>query len=133
MKTSPDNRSPAVLNMDTATECIDQSNNDRSSRHKRYTMHRPPPDPRKYRTTTDPTWRGILVSYLMVASFPLLLWVVSQPVAGTVVVTAIVGLALGVRHVHKLARCFFECGGFAFELGGKIRVCIAQPSVETAC
>jgi hypothetical protein len=69
----------------------------------------------------------------MVATIPLLLWVVSQPVAGAILVTALVGLALGARHVYKLARCLFECGGFTFELGGKIRVCITQPGVEPTC
>lgn len=93
-------------------------------------MYRPPPDPRDHPAPQVPTWRGVLVSYVMAAAIPLLFWVVSQPLAGTVVLAAIVGLFISARRGLRLARCFYDCGGFAFNLGGKVQVCIIQPSVN---
>jgi len=93
-------------------------------------MYRPPRDPRNHQVPQVPSWRGILVSYVLVAAIPLLLWVVSQPVTGTVVLAAIGGLFISARRGLRLAHCFYDCGGFAFNLGGKVQVCIVQPSIN---
>jgi hypothetical protein len=66
----------------------------------------------------------------MIAVIPLLLWVVSQPLAGIVVLAAIGGLFISARRGLRLAHCFYDCGGFAFDLGGKVQVCIIKPSAN---
>lgn len=87
----------------------------------------PPIDPRYRPAPTQPTWRNILVSYAILASVPALLWVVSQPSTRIAGVVAVVGLALVARRLHRLIRCFYDCQGFAFDLGQRVRITITQP------
>ncbi|MFP4627150.1 MAG: hypothetical protein ACOC8O_03635 [Natronomonas sp.] len=96
-------------------------------------MYRPPLDPRTVRPNAAPSGRGILVTFAMVATALVVVWVESNPLAGTAVIVAVVGLAVGVRRARDLVHCFFECGGFAVELGGTVRVCIVRPGVEATC
>lgn len=91
-------------------------------------MLRPPLDPRDCPLIEQPTWRSILVSYALVAAVPLLLWVISQPLAGTVTLGTIAGLFVGGRRAYKLTRCFYDCQGFTFDLGGKVQITVAQIS-----
>jgi hypothetical protein len=60
----------------------------------------------------------------MVAVIPLLVWGVSQPRAGVVVLAAIFGLYIGGRRAYRLTRCFYACQEFTFELGGKIKITV---------
>jgi hypothetical protein len=76
------------------------------------------------------TWRSILVSYAMMAAVPLLLWVAGRPLLRATAVAAVVGAFLAVRRGAALKRCFYECGGFAFDLGGRVRVQISRPRAD---
>jgi hypothetical protein len=72
------------------------------------------------------------VSYGLAAALPLLVWFVSQPRAGTVVVVAIGGLFVGGRRVFRLSRCFFRCQRFTFNLGGKVKITVTQIPTDDA-
>lgn len=95
-------------------------------------MHRPPLDPRDRPLIETPTWRNVLVSYAMVAAIPLLLWVVSQPLVGSVTLAAVVGLLVGGRRAYRLTRCFYDCQGFTFDLGGKAQITVTQIPIDEA-
>lgn len=96
-------------------------------------MYNPPPDRRSPPFVTEPTAQGILVSYLMVASIPLLLWVVDNPFAGVVGVVALVGLVRGVRHVVRLRRCLHECGAFSLTLGDRLLITVTRRGDPDPC
>ena len=96
-------------------------------------MYIPPLDPRDDPVTNPPTSRGVLATYAVLAAVPLLLWVVSQPLTGTVAVVTIAGVVIGARRTAGMVRRFRECGGFAFDLGGSVRVCISQPQLDDVC
>ncbi len=90
-------------------------------------MNSPPPDPRYHLAPDEPTLQSILAAYAVVAAFPLLLWVISNPLAGAVTVLTTVTLITGARRAVVLVRCFYECQGFTVDLGGKVRITVAQP------
>jgi len=94
-------------------------------------MSRPPLDPRDRPPIESPTWQSVLLSYGLVAVIPLLLWVVSQPVAGIVTLGGIAGLFIGGRRAYRLIRCFYNCQEFTFDLLGRARITVAQiPATE---
>lgn len=95
-------------------------------------MQRRPPGPRRRTAVDQPTWRAIFASYALVAALFLAMWTVSNPVAGAIAFTGFVGLAVGLRRVAELARCFHECGGFTVDLAGKARVAICRPDLDTS-
>ncbi|WP_433630187.1 hypothetical protein [Halomicrococcus sp. NG-SE-24] len=68
----------------------------------------------------------------MVAAIPLLLWVVSQPLVGSVTLAAVVGLLVGGRRAYRLTRCFYDCQGFTFDLGGKAQITVTQIPIDEA-
>jgi hypothetical protein len=68
----------------------------------------------------------------MVIAIPFVIWIVSQPLTGIVVLTAIVALFTGTRRAYRLARCFYDCEAFAFDVGGKARITVTQLSAEDA-
>lgn len=90
----------------------------------------PPPDPRGRPVHKHPTWRSVLVSYALVAAIPLLLWVVSRPLAGTAAIAAVVGLSIGARRAYRLIRCVRDCQGLAFDLVGRVRITITRPPAD---
>ena len=96
-------------------------------------MYIPPLDPRDDPVTSLPTSRGILAIYATLAAVPLLLWLVSQPLTGAVAVVTTAGAVIGVRRTAGLLRCFRECGGFAFDVGGSVRVCVSQSQLDDVC
>lgn len=96
-------------------------------------MYVPPLDPRDGPAINQPTSRGLLVIYAAMIAFPLLLWIVSQPLAGSVVLVTIVVSAISARRAAKLARCFHDCGGFAFDLGGRVRISITRSQLDCVC
>ena len=96
-------------------------------------MYRPPSDPRRYRADTESTPSGILVSYLMVATVFLLLWAVHNPVTAVVASVAGVGLFIGSRGALRVAHCVATCGGYVFDIGGGIHVCITGPANDVSC
>lgn len=95
-------------------------------------MYTPPPDspsrPPFSQSTfvQQPTWTGIFVSYGMMAALPLVLWVVSRPLAGAVVLSTMVGLFIATRYAYRLVRCFYECQEFVFDLTENVRITVAQ-------
>jgi len=89
-------------------------------------MYKPPRDPRDRPLIEQPTWQRVFVSYAMIAVIFLLIWGVSQPRAGVVVLAAIVGLFIGGRRAYRLTRHFYDCREFTFELGGKIKITVTQ-------
>lgn len=98
-------------------------------------MYRPPHSPGSPaldRATWHrrPTWRSILVSYATIAAIPILLWVVSEPLTGAAVLAAVVGLSIGARRAHRLVRCFHDCRALTFDLGGEVRITVAQPPTD---
>lgn len=95
-------------------------------------MYRPPSDPRDHPAFDRPRRWSLLTGYALVAAFFLSLWVVSHPLAGAVVLAAIVGSFVGVRRASELARCFHDCGGFSFDLGGRVRITIARTDADGA-
>ena len=89
-------------------------------------MSKPLPDPYNRTIFRQTTWRGIFTLSAMVAAVPLLLWGVSQPLAGAAVLAAAGVLSVAVRHARRLVRCFYDCPGLEFDLGGRVRITIAQ-------
>lgn len=89
-------------------------------------MSKPLPDPHNHTIFSQTTWRGIFTLSAMVAAVPLLLWGVSQPLAGVSVLVTTGGLFITVRHARRLVRCFYDCQGLEFNLGGRVWITIAQ-------
>lgn len=73
------------------------------------------------------------MGYLMVAAFPVFLWVLSNRLTGITVLTVSAVLVVIVRRALKLIRCFYRCGGFTFDIGGRVRIMISQPCVDDPC
>lgn len=96
-------------------------------------MQRLPPDPRYVPPRDRPTWTHILASYAMAAAIPLLLWVASQPLAGTAALASAAGLVVVARRARELIRCFHECRGFAFDLGENVRITVSQIADDDPC
>ena len=96
-------------------------------------MYRSPMEPPEGPLPRPPNERGLLVGYAMVAAIPLSLWAASSPLAGAVVLGALYGLVVAGRRASRLVRCFHDCGGFHVDLGGRLRIAVCDPSVETAC
>lgn len=96
-------------------------------------MVRPPLDPNDPSLIDQPTWRSVIASYAILASIPLLLWIVSQPLAGSVALAAAVGLAVGARRAYELLRCFYDCQAMVFDLGGRARITVTQLPTDDAC
>ena len=96
-------------------------------------MFRPPLDPRARPLIETPTWGTVVVSYGLMALLPLLVWVVSRPVAGTVTSVSVASLYVGGRRLYRLIRCFCDCRAFSFDLGGRARITVAQiPADESS-
>ena len=95
-------------------------------------MFRPLFDPRDRLLIDQPTWRSVLVSYALVAAIPVLLWIVSRPLAGTVILASIAVLFVGGRRVYRLIRCFYDCQGFTFDLVGKAQITVTQIPTDEA-
>lgn len=95
-------------------------------------MYRPPLDPRDRPLNEAPTGGTVVMSYGLMALLPLLVWVVSRPVAGTVTIVSVASLFIGGRRLYRLIRCFYDCEAFSFELRGRARITIAQIPTEEA-
>ncbi|WP_435180092.1 hypothetical protein [Halorussus sp. AFM4] len=89
-------------------------------------MYRPPLDPRDSPLVDQPTWRSVAASYLLAAAIPIVLWIATRPIAGLVTVAAVAGLIVGARRAYRLRRCFRDCRGFAFDLGGRARITVSR-------
>jgi len=69
----------------------------------------------------------------MVAAIPVLLWVASKPLVGTAAIATAGSLFVGGRRAHALVRCFYDCKGFAFDLGGRARITVRQLPADEVC
>jgi len=96
-------------------------------------MRRPSRNPRRYRTTTEPTWQGIIATTLVVLVVPVALWVASNPLAGGATLAAGTGLAVAGRRAVRLGRCLANCGGVTVDLVGDLRVCVTRRDAPGAC
>lgn len=90
-----------------------------------------PPDRLYHPSITDATPQSILVSYALIGLIPLVLRGISSPIAGTILLAVLLSIGLGVRRVTQLVRCLENCGGFAFDLGGRVHVTVTQQAVMT--
>lgn len=93
-------------------------------------MFRPPQSPHGTPRTGPLSTGSLLASYALLAAFPVLLWMLSNPIAGGAVLVATVSVALVARELLRLRRCFSRCGGFSLDLGKQVRVTIAQQSID---
>jgi hypothetical protein len=96
-------------------------------------MFTPPPDGRQHAPVTEPTAQSILVSYLLMAAIPLTLWVVSHPLVGVAGLVTALGVGLTARRAASLVRCISECGGFAVDLGERVRITVSQTRTDDVC
>ncbi|MFC4450136.1 hypothetical protein [Halorussus aquaticus] len=96
-------------------------------------MYRPPSDSRESAIVEEYTWSDILLSYAVVAAIPAALWFVSQPLTGTVLLAVVAGLVVAARRAYELVRCFYDCPGMAFDLGGKARITVTQIPTDDSC
>lgn len=88
--------------------------------------HRPRTPTRAGGPPLDLSWRDVIASYGLLLAVPVLLWVASEPLVGTLAVaTAAVAVAVG-RRVHRLVRCLRDCGGFVVDLGRTTRICVTS-------
>ena len=90
-------------------------------------------DPRRSRRRPEPTWSGIVAAYASVAAVPLLLWVATRPVVGATALAAAGGLVVGARRLLRLRRCLNDCGGFAVDLVGDVRVLVTREACAPDC
>lgn len=93
-------------------------------------MHRPPFDPRRRPAHNHPTWRGVLASVVLLAVLPVAFWTVAHPFAGAALLAVGVGAFVAVRRATLLARCLAECGEFAVDLGGSLRITVTHPATD---
>jgi hypothetical protein len=93
-------------------------------------MQVPPPGPRYRPNAREPTLQSIVAAYAVAVAVPVLLWVGSNPLAGAATLAVIAGLVTTVRRAVRLVRCFYDCRGLAFDLGGRVRITIAQTPVD---
>ncbi|NHN40714.1 hypothetical protein G9C85_03565 [Halorubellus sp. JP-L1] len=91
-------------------------------------MSQPPLDPRDRHTYRNPTWRGVLVAYGLLAAVPASLWLLTHPLLGAVAVAAFGGLSVASHRTLELYRCVQTCGGFALDLGDSVQICVGQPA-----
>lgn len=91
---------------------------------------RPPLDPRYLPDPTEPTRQSLLVSYALVASILPVLWFVSYPMLGSVLVVTTAGVGIVLRRVWRLRRCFRDCGGFSLDLAGRVRIAVTQTDAD---
>lgn len=96
-------------------------------------MYQPPSESRDSPLVDQPTWRSVLAAYAVMAAVPLSLFAVSNPLAGTAVFASLGALAVGARRTATLVECFHECQGFAFDVAGRVRITVAQPSSGDRC
>lgn len=92
-------------------------------------MYRPPPERRVSEPPEEPTWRGILAGYGLVAATFLSLVVASYPLAGSVAVATLVGFLVLGRRVASVVRCLAVCREIKFDLGA-VRVTVTRGQRE---
>lgn len=66
--------------------------------------------------------------YALILVFPLLLWIAINPLAGVVVLTAIVGSVIVARKGSRLVHRFVDNDEFSFDLGRNVRITITHSS-----
>ena len=69
----------------------------------------------------------------MMAALFLALVSVSHPLVGATGIVALIGSSIVARRVAGLARCFRDCGGFSYDLGGRIRISVSRPRTDCSC
>ena len=75
-----------------------------------------------------PTWRAIVVSYALVATIPVSLLFLSQPVVLAVTGAAIAGLFVAGRRFYRLVQCYSDCESITWNPAGRAQVTVTQRS-----
>lgn len=96
-------------------------------------MREPRRDPRRRPVPDRLTWDKVLASYGLIAAIALVLWAVSNPLAGSLAFGTIAGLLYGARRTAPLVRCFYNCRRLAFDVGDRARITIERPPVDEPC
>lgn len=86
----------------------------------------PPHDPRRRFPPDRLTWRDVLGAYAAIASVPLALWGVANPLTGALALATVAGLLVVGPSAVRLARCVVECERLTFEVGRTVRVTVAR-------
>ena len=82
---------------------------------------------------TEPTWQHIAAGCAIAAAIPLLLWVVSHPVAGAATLTTGAALTVAGRRAYALTRRLRECWQVTFQPGRRTRITIARGGSDEVC
>lgn len=96
-------------------------------------MFTPPPSPDDAPLVDNPTWGSIATTFLLALAMPVLLWTVTNPVAGTALIATAVVIGNALTRVAALATCLRNCGGFVLDVGDVARVTVTQPAGDSAC
>ncbi len=70
--------------------------------------------------------RTVAAAHGLAAAVPLLLWAASAPVVAAAVVGGLAGAGLVIRRAARLAACLADCGGFAVDVGGLVRIRVTR-------
>lgn len=96
-------------------------------------MYRGPRDSRYLEVPTETSWRSLVVCYALMPTTLLLLWSVTNPLAGAAAITGAVGLFVGSRKAVPLVRCLAECGGFVLDVTDDLQLCVVRPGADGPC
>lgn len=91
-----------------------------------------PPWPPHGRYPQPPTCGRTVGGYLLVAAFTAVLWALPEPVAAVAGLVTAAGPVAASKRVLALCRCLGECGGFAVEVGGRLRIVVTRPAGDGA-
>lgn len=95
-------------------------------------MYRPPPEDRARLVPEEPSWQRVVESYALVAAFFLVLWAVSNPLVGTVVIITLAGASLVAPRAIGLVRCLSRCREITVQLGRRFRITIVRGPVDAS-
>ena len=70
------------------------------------------------------------MSYALVALIFPILWFVSNPILGSVLVVIAVGVGIALRRAWRLRRCFYDCGSFSLDLADRVWIAVTQPDAD---
>lgn len=95
-------------------------------------MQRPPRTPDGRPVTDRPTRRSVAAGYVAIATVPVLLWAVANPLAAPVVAAALASavgaLRIAAPRVRRLVDCVRECCCATVGVGESVRVTVSLGS-----
>lgn len=90
-------------------------------------------DPRYTEVPTETSWRSLAAWYGLLAAAVLLLYTMSNPLAGATVVAGALGLVVATPKTVPLVRRLADCGGFVLDVTDDLQVCVVRPSADGPC